>query len=122
VIKKSSPGNLTFCSIPGMGVYHRNIYKVYRCIQKYMETTVRLNENVKRKLDLMKIHSRESYNDVIARVIGNHKKIDEESLRETIEVLSDPETMRDIAEALEDFERGGGIELRKLARELRLNV
>ena len=61
----------------------------------------------------MKIHARESYNDVIARIIGNtKKKIDEESLRETIEVLSDPETMRDIAEALEDYERGRFVELK----------
>ena len=40
------------------------------------------------------------------------KKIDEESLRETIDVLSDPETMRDIAEALEDYERGRFVELK----------
>lgn len=78
----------------------------------YMETTIRLNENIKRKLDLMKIHSRETYNDVISRIIGNTKKIDEESLRETIDVLSDPETMRDIAEALEDYEKGRFVELK----------
>lgn len=77
-----------------------------------METTIRLNEKIKRKLDLMKIHPRESYNNVIARIIGNTKKIDEESLRETIDVLSDPETMRDIAEALEDYEKGRFVELR----------
>ena len=78
-----------------------------------METNIRLDSNIKKKLDSMKIHSRESYNDVIARVIGNMKKnIDEESLRETINVLSDPETMRDIAEALEDYERGRFVELK----------
>ena len=78
-----------------------------------METTIRLSNNIKEKLDAIKIHSRESYNDVIARVISNMKKnIDEESLKETIEVLSDPETMRDIAEALEDYERGRFIELK----------
>ena len=78
-----------------------------------METTIRLDVNIKKKLDSLKIHSRESYNDVIVRVIGNMKKnIDEESLRETIGVLSDPETMRDIAEALEDYERGRFVELK----------
>ena len=77
-----------------------------------METTIRLNENIKKKLDLMKIHSRETYNDVIARIIGNTKKIDEESLKETIDILSSPETMRDIAEALEDYEKGRFVELR----------
>ena len=72
-----------------------------------METNIRLDSNIKKKLDSMKVHSRESYNEVVTRILGNMKKnIDEESLRETIEVLSDPETMRDIAEALEDYERG----------------
>ena len=78
----------------------------------YMETTIRLDENIKRKLDLIKIHSRESYNDVIARIISNNKKIDEESLKETIDVLSDPETMRDIAESLENYENGRFVELK----------
>jgi predicted CopG family antitoxin len=78
-----------------------------------METNIRLNLDIKKRLDLMKVHSRESYNDVIARIIGNMKKnIDEESLKETIEVLSDPEIMRDIAEALEDYERGRFVELK----------
>ena len=78
-----------------------------------METNIRLDSNIKKKLDSMKIHSRESYNEVVTRIIGNMKKnIDEESLRETIEVLSDPETMRDIAEALEDYERGRFVELK----------
>ena len=78
-----------------------------------METNIRLDSNVKKKLDSLKIHSRESYNEVVTRILGNMKKnIDEESLRETIEVLSDPETMRDIAEALEDYERGRFIELK----------
>ena len=78
-----------------------------------METNIRLDSSIKKKLDSMKIHSRESYNEVVTRIIGNMKKnIDEESLRETIEVLSDPETMRDIAEALEDYERGKFVELK----------
>jgi len=77
-----------------------------------METTIRLNIDIKKRLDSMKIHSRESYNDVVARIIGDNKKIDEESLKETIEVLSDPKTMRDIAEALEDYEKGRFVELK----------
>jgi predicted CopG family antitoxin len=78
-----------------------------------METNIRLDSNIKKKLDSMKVHSRESYNEVITRILGNIKKgIDEESLNETIEVLSNPETMRDIAEALEDYERGRFIELK----------
>lgn len=77
-----------------------------------METTIRLDINIKKRLDSLKIHSRESYNDVIARVMGKNRKIDEESLKETIDVLSDPESMRDIAEALEDYEKGIFVELK----------
>ncbi|MFQ5531728.1 MAG: antitoxin VapB family protein [Candidatus Nanoarchaeia archaeon] len=79
-----------------------------------METTIRLSNNVKEKLDLLKVHSRESYNDLISRMVEECKRmnVDEESLKETIEVLSDPETMRDIAEALRDFEKGKFIELK----------
>ena len=73
-----------------------------------METTIRLNKNVKDRLDSFKVHSRESYNDVISRMVEECKNmnVDEESLKETIEVLSDPETMREIAEALEEINKG----------------
>lgn len=104
---------IKLCGASMLSSLTRNIYKVYLGILQYMETNIRLDINIKRKLDSMKVHSRESYSDVIARVIGNMKRdIDEESLRETIEVLSDPETIRDIAEALEDYERGRFIELK----------
>ena len=69
----------------------------------------------------MKIHKRESYNEVIARLVAEYKniKVDEESLRETIEILSDPETLKDIAEALEEVEKGNlGRELSVIKREL----
>ena len=39
-------------------------------------------------------------------------KVDEESLKETIEILSDPETLRDIAEALNEYEQEKFIELK----------
>lgn len=87
-----------------------------------METTIRLNNNVKDKLDSLKVHSRESYNDVIARITENtNTKVDEESLKETIEVLSDPETMRDLAEALEEINKGNyGVPLNEVEKELEL--
>ena len=37
-----------------------------------------------------------------------------DTLIETIEILSDPETMRDIAKALEEYEQGIGIEFNQL--------
>ena len=89
-----------------------------------METTVRLNSSIKNRLDSFKVHPRESYNDVIARMTENiNVNIDENSLKETIEVLSDPETMRNIAEALEKFNNGNsGISWEEIKKEQRLNV
>jgi len=80
----------------------------------YMETTIRLNNSVKKELDSIKVHSRESYNEVIARMIDKCKNlnVDEESLKETIEILSDPKALRDIAEAFDDFEKGKFVELK----------
>ena len=87
-----------------------------------MATTIQIEEKVKEKLDKLKIHHRESYNELINRLVNSQKDVDKESLIETIEVLSDPETRRDIAEALEEYERGEGIEFSKLKREVGLNV
>ncbi|MDP2673153.1 MAG: hypothetical protein Q8O84_05050 [Nanoarchaeota archaeon] len=70
-----------------------------------MVTTIQLNEDVKQKLDKLKIHHRETYNDLVCRLIiePSSRNANRESLIETIEVLSNPQTMRDIAEALEDI-------------------
>ncbi len=77
-------------------------------------TTIQLEQPTKERLDRLKVHERESYNEVIERLLEEYKgkKIDEESLKETIEILSDPETLKDIAEALEDYQRGRFVELK----------
>ncbi len=89
-----------------------------------MVTTIQIDEKVKEKLDRLKIHYRESYNDLIIRILGSCtlQNVSKESLIETIEILSDPETMRDIAESLEEYEQSKGIEFSKLKKELNLNV
>ena len=89
-----------------------------------MITTIQIEQNLKEKLDKLKMHHRETYNELIARIISGSspKNYDKESLIETIEVLSDPETMRDIAEALEQYKRGEGIPFEKIKKELKLNV
>lgn len=89
-----------------------------------MVTTIQLDEKIKEKLDKLKIHHRETYNELISRLIGHSssRNIGRESLIETIEVLSDPETMRNIAEALEEYKQGEGIDFEKVKRELHLNV
>lgn len=84
-------------------------------------TTIQLDTKVKSKLDSLKIHHRETYNELLERVIQktNPADTDKESLIETIEVLSDPETMRDIAESLEKIEKGNyGISFEDLKKEL----
>lgn len=87
-----------------------------------MITTIQVDSKVKEKLDKLKLHHRESYNELISRLIDNcgGQKMSKQSLIETIEVLSDPETMREIAEALEDYKKGGGKTLEEVEKELGL--
>jgi len=82
-----------------------------------MITTIQLDKKTKEKLDSLKVHNRESYNELISRIIKNcaPSNFDRESLIETIEVLSDPDMMRGIAEALKEE---GGIPLEELEKEL----
>ena len=89
-----------------------------------MVTTIQIDEKVKEKLDKLKVHYRESYNDLIIRMLSSctSQNVSRDSLIETVEILSDPETMRDIVEALEEYEQGKGIEFSKLKKDLNLNV
>lgn len=79
-----------------------------------MVTTIQIDEKLKARLDDLKIHHRETYNELILRLINgcSPTNADRESLIETIEILSDPETMRDIAQALDDFQKGRFVELK----------
>jgi PHD/YefM family antitoxin component YafN of YafNO toxin-antitoxin module len=88
-----------------------------------MITTIQLDSNLKEKLDNLKIHHRETYNELIARLLNacSLKRYSQESLIETIETLSNPEEMREIAEAMEAFERGErGTTLDELKKEFNL--
>lgn len=90
-----------------------------------MVTTIQLDENIKEKLDKLKIHHRETYNELIARLIvksSANPVPEKESLMETIETLSDPETMRDIAKSLEEYEKGEFFDFEKIKKDLKLNV
>ena len=68
--------------------------------------TIQIGVELKERLDAKKIHNRESYNDVILKLINNKPEYDRESMMETLEILSDPETLRDIAKGLEDIKAG----------------
>jgi len=87
-----------------------------------MITTIQVDDRIKSKLDHFKIHPRETYNELIARLMEEckGKMVDEESLRETIDVLSDPDTLRDIAEAMQQFEQGKGKTLGEVEKELNI--
>jgi len=86
-----------------------------------MVTTIQIDEKLKKRLDKLKVHHRESYNDLIERLVEgcSSYEIDKESLNATIEVLSDPELMMGIKEALEEESRGEkGTTLKELKKEL----
>ena len=90
-----------------------------------MITTIQLDKITKEKLDSLKVHNRESYNELILRLISGNspEKASRESLIETIEVLSDPVAMKNIAEALKSVERGEpGVSWEEIKKELDLNV
>ncbi|MEK0337644.1 MAG: hypothetical protein QQN41_09455 [Nitrosopumilus sp.] len=71
-----------------------------------MITTIQLDTKLKQKLDSLKVHHRESYNELISRLVDNSgANFDRESLLATVEVLSDPELIKGISEAL--IEKGG---------------
>ena len=70
-------------------------------------TTITIDLNVKKILDRLKRARRESYNDVLSRVLPTATNSnDVESLQETVEILSDPVIMASLARSLEDVRRG----------------
>jgi len=86
-----------------------------------MTTTIQIEEKLKSKLDKLKIHHRETYNELIERLMQSCYHEDSESLRATVEVLSDPELMIGIKEALEEESKGiKGTTLEELRGELGL--
>ena len=85
-----------------------------------MVTTVQIDNELKERLNHLKIHPRESYNDLISRLIDSYSPdvARRESLIETLEILSDPEMMRGIARGLEDIKTGRMKALDQISREL----
>jgi len=85
-----------------------------------MATTIQLDESLKERLDKLKMHHRETYNELILRLISSSSpsKFDNESLVETIEIMSDLEMMRGIARGVDDYNKGKFKTLSKLRAEL----
>jgi len=82
-----------------------------------MISTIQLDKKTKEKLDELKIHNRETYNELLLRLLENNSptSASRESLIETLEVLSDPEVMKGISKALNEEE---GVFLEDLEKEL----
>ncbi|MCH7568134.1 MAG: hypothetical protein IIA87_01815 [Nanoarchaeota archaeon] len=69
-------------------------------------STITLDRNVKAKLDRVKSHPRESYNDVLMRILSGDTDMQDDSLYETIEILSDPDVMASLAKSIKDMKKG----------------
>ncbi len=47
-----------------------------------METTIRINPETKTMLDKLKLHERETYNDIIEVLLEDHLELNEETKKE----------------------------------------
>ena len=86
-------------------------------------TTIQIDKEIKSNLDKLKIHHRETYNELLDRLINNTNPVnaDRESLIATIEVLSDPELIKGLSESLKRTSQGDyGTPLEDLQKELGL--
>ena len=85
-----------------------------------MVTTIQIDEKVKAKLDTLKIHRRESYNELISRLINSSspENVSRETLIETLEILSDSEFLKGIERGIQDIEAGKIRPLSEVRKEL----
>ncbi|MHB1813085.1 MAG: DUF7557 family protein [Thermoplasmataceae archaeon] len=85
-----------------------------------MVTTIQIDEKVKAKLDTLKIHRRESYNELISRLINfsSPENVSRETLIETLEILSDSEFLKGIERGIQDIEAGKIRPLSEVRKEL----
>jgi len=75
-----------------------------------MKTTIQIDKDLKKLLDELKIHERESYSSVIRRLV--EARIDDMPLSE--------ETLKKIEEALENIRKGEVYTTEEVKRELGL--
>ena len=84
-----------------------------------MVTTIQLDEKTKALLDKLKVYHRETYDELVRKLVASYSKnYDKEELIETLEIISDPQAMREIAEGLEAYEAVKGKTLKQLRKEL----
>ena len=73
-----------------------------------MSTTIKISDKTKTKLEHLKLHKRESYSDVIERLMTPQ---DDEL---------DPQTIKNIRKSLDDIEKGKVYSLTQVEKELGL--
>jgi predicted CopG family antitoxin len=74
-----------------------------------MDTTIKIKDDTRTKLENFKIYSKETYNDVIERLM---KTAQDDDL--------DPQTIRNIRKSLDDIEKGKMYTLDQVEKELGL--
>ncbi|MGB9003014.1 MAG: hypothetical protein WCC52_04325 [Nitrosotalea sp.] len=74
-----------------------------------MDITIKIKSKTREKLGNLKMHTKETYNDVIERLIKTEQ--DEEL---------DPQTIRNLRRSLDDMEKGRTYPLEQVEKELGL--
>ncbi|MEM3007753.1 MAG: hypothetical protein QXW37_05645 [Candidatus Nitrosotenuis sp.] len=74
-----------------------------------MNTTIKIKEKTRIKLEKLKVHTKETYNDVIERLMR---------AEESDEI--DPQTIKNLKKSLADIEKGKFYSLRQVEKELGL--
>ena len=54
-----------------------------------MATTIQIEKDIRNKLTSMKIHTRETYNDVIERILEDLQELDQETKRELERIIKE---------------------------------
>ena len=69
-------------------------------------STITIDREIVRQLKHRKHHPRESYTEVLRRLLSTHASDDAVDWRETAEILADPKLMESIARSLDDIKAG----------------
>src|SRR6185312_8196722 len=72
-----------------------------------MDTTIKIKDKTRTKLENFKIYSKETYNDVIERLMRTAQDDD-----------LDPQTVRNLRKSLDDMEKGKTYSLEQVEKEL----
>lgn len=75
-----------------------------------MPTSIQIEKKIKERLDKLKNHPRETYNEVLARMINIVSQQNKEELS--------PQTIKNLKKSLNDIEKGRVYSLEQVEKEL----